>query len=66
MPQDNALTPRAFRGPSNDAEHVHPRSFAGERGAKISAAHKRRTRPQRVGGPVASWVLDEDFDEMGA
>lgn len=64
MPQDNALTPRAFRGPSNDAEHVNSRSFAGERGAKISAAHKRRTRPQRVGVSGLPWVLDEDFDDL--
>lgn len=66
MPQDSALTPRSFGGPFNDKEPIRPwRPLTDEHRAKISAARKRQCRPQRVGGPVASWVLDEDFDEMG-
>lgn len=40
------------------------RPLTDEHRAKISAARKRQVRPQRIGGVVASWVLDADFDEM--
>ncbi len=40
------------------------RPLSDDHRAKISAARKRQTRPQRIGGGVASWVLDEEFDEL--
>lgn len=59
------LSPRPPSTRSNDKEPVRTwRPLSDEHRAKIAAARKRQCRPQRVGGPVASWVLDEDFDEM--
>jgi hypothetical protein len=54
LEEDVGASPRSFGGPSNGAE----------RGDKISAAYKRRTRPQRIGASALPWVLDEDFEEM--
>ncbi|TAJ89704.1 hypothetical protein [Reyranella sp.] len=59
LEEDVGASPRSFGSPSND-----PRKFSGERGDKISAAYKRRTRPQRIGASALPWVLDEDFEEM--
>lgn len=61
---DDSLAPRPPSTPSNDKEPVRPwRPLTDEHRAKIAAARRRQVRPQRIGGHVASWVLDPDFDE---
>ena len=58
-------SPRPPSTRSNDKEPVRPwRPLTDEHRAKLSAARRRRLRPQRIGTTGVPGV-DSDFDELG-